>query len=57
MKKFDIPTIEIAKFDSADVVTTSGEFTKETGGQTYDDAVNQLTTKSVDAANIMTFTF
>ncbi|GEM_PF-7066016 len=57
MKKFDIPTMEIAKFDSADVVTTSGEFTKETGGQTYDDAVNQLTTKSVDAANIMTFTF
>jgi hypothetical protein len=53
MKKFDIPVMEVAKFDTENVVTGSGFETSAT----KDAAVQQLDGKISSGTEILTFTF
>jgi len=54
MKKFDMPVMEVAKFDADDVVTTSGGFDKtDTRGYAW----SRLESNGVEWNDVMSFTF
>jgi len=60
MKKFDIPVMEVAKFDADDVVTTSGTTWENSNAKDW--ASYRLTgeyegSPKINADNVLTFTF